>query len=141
MFETNDYEAFKKNLARANKVKQRIERRLIKSKITDATKFRDFDVEDESDVWSDLLYLGLGVNDVRHFGGIRFEKVKDWGGEGQGNNAGYILKVQFDKESDPVLLKISAYYSSWDVTDYHLGEFTLVEPRQVMVTKYELAVD
>lgn len=72
--------------------------------------------------WLDLAELEYATID-----GV---KVHEWGGEGEGESTGYVLKI------DDEYFKIVGHYSSWDGADYDWAAIYQVEPRQVMRTEY-----
>lgn len=57
--------------------------------------------------------------------------VKRWGGEGEGDSIGFILKFG-DK-----YVEVDAFYSSWDGPDYDEAYITEVRPVEKIITVFE----
>jgi hypothetical protein len=66
--------------------------------------------------------------------GVDLETVKQWGGEGEGDSIGYILKVTEADKS--VFVEVTGYYDSYNGSDFSSASVILVEPKEVTVTKY-----
>lgn len=65
-----------------------------------------------------------------NYHGQETEVVERWGGEGEGDSAGIVLKIgDFYFQADWT-------YVSWDGFYYDSAEFYQVVPKEVMVTKY-----
>lgn len=62
--------------------------------------------------------------------GLHFEEVERWGGEGEGDSAGIVLKIGV------LYFQADWSYVSWDGYYYDGTEFYQVVPKEVMVTKY-----
>lgn len=62
--------------------------------------------------------------------GLNLEEVERWGGEGEGDSAGIVLKIGV------LYFQADWSYVSWDGYYYDGTEFYQVVPKEVMVTKY-----
>lgn len=72
----------------------------------------------------------LGEELYENYKGQEVEVVERWGGEGEGDSAGIVLKIgDFYFQAD-------WSYVSWDGYYYDGTEFYQVVPKEVMVTKY-----
>lgn len=65
--------------------------------------------------------------------GIKSEYVDNFGGEGQGDE--YWSVYKFSKDDEIVHIKFNGWYQSYNGSEFDSIKF--VEPKQVMVTKYE----
>jgi hypothetical protein len=75
--------------------------------------------------------------DQYEFEDVFIEVVDQEGGEGQGETYFYILK--FTEDQEEVLVRLNAYYSSYNGTDYEDWDF--VKAVKVMTTEYQLVKD
>lgn len=85
--------------------------------------------------WMDEDRMEFFDPDEFDFGELPFlahqHVIEEWGGEGQGDSAGFIMKFG-DR-----FVKVDAYYNSWEGTNYDEAEITEVKPVEKVIVVYE----
>lgn len=61
--------------------------------------------------------------------------VDSWGGEGQGDDIGFVLKINY--EDNVYYLMVSGYYDSWNDTEWDDDNIRIVNPKEKVVTVWE----
>jgi hypothetical protein len=89
----------------------------------------------EADYWADEFKNEPYFN----IDGVHLAIEDEEGGDGEGSLVTLILKVT-RKSKNVAFIRLTAYHSSYDSTEWEVDEGELVEPREVMVTKY-FAID
>ncbi len=104
--------------------------------MTEKTKFNDSKTMNE-------FLLEISAGNLESFNykpekmtpqGINLELVTSYGGEGEGDLIGYVLKVTEGSES--VHVRVEGSYDSYNGSEWEYANVHLVEPRQVEVTQY-----
>lgn len=66
--------------------------------------------------------------------GFTITCIKEWGGENQGSEYGYIFK--FSNGTIEFYLRCDGHYSSWDDTEWMESSIVSPQPKQVTVTAW-----
>ena len=68
------------------------------------------------------------------FKDANLELVGSWGGEGEGDKIGFVLKVTTDSEE--FYIKVDGSYNSYDGSDYSWAEVYEVRPYEKTITAW-----
>jgi hypothetical protein len=104
---------------------------------TDARGFLDAFLEAlGGEISSTDVYEIEELTDTDRAGGIYLELVdSEGGGEGEGEYVHRIWAVRADGHETISYLRVTGYYQSYAGTEYN-DDWTIVEPREVVVTQY-----
>lgn len=86
----------------------------------------------EEDGVSELEY----VKDNEEIGGLLFTQVDQKGGEGEGDEYFFVLKVEDVEKTQTAFIRFDGYYTSYDGTTFENNDFTVVEPKMVEVRQW-----
>lgn len=62
-------------------------------------------------------------------------EVVSWGGEGQGDDIGFVLKINYD--DNVYYLMVSGYYDSWNGTEWDDDNIRIVTPKEKVITVWD----
>lgn len=69
--------------------------------------------------------------------GSKVTTEHSWGGEGQGDSIGYVLKIE-RPGGEIQYLRVAGYYASWDGANWEDADINLVEPYEKITVDYRV---
>lgn len=104
----------------------------IKQEIAESTYW-----EDDAGDWDNIVGELECSDPFDLKDGSKVTTEDSWGGEGEGDSIGYVLKIE-RPGGEVQHLRVVGYYASWDGADWGDADIALVEPYEKVITDYRV---
>lgn len=104
----------------------------LKQEIAESAHWEE-DAGDWDNIVGELTYTDpFGLKD-----GSKVTTEYNWGGEGEGDSIGFVLKIE-RPDGEVQHLRVDGNYNSWDGADWEDAVIDLVEPYEKVITDYRV---